>query len=624
MALFERWIGTIASRILATEGLPVDEVVFGRYRLLSVIGEGGMGRVYRAHDTVIGRDVAIKVLSADLSAEPGYQERFRREAHIAARLAEPHIIPIHDTGEIDGQLYLVMPVVQGTNIQDLLERDGPMSPRRAAGVIEQLAAALDAAHTVGLVHRDVKPSNALVTARDFTYLIDFGIAHDSAATKLTRTGTIVGSWAYMAPERFSAGSADARADIYALACVLHECLTGAQPYPGDSLEQQFTGHYSLEPPRPSGLNPSVPTGFDEVIARGMAKDPNHRYQSAYDLATAANHALATQPASTVVHGRPPPAPTAALQPLWQQSAPANDVAPPQGASGWGFAPQAQPALAGAPQAAAPPAAPAYWPTPAGSPPSAPQWQPRRRRKWPLITGAAVTLAVVVSVAAYLLLGGRTASRTPTAQPAPASSPTPSTAPAPASSTAQAPAPSANGLDGLLLSADQINAAMDTTGMTSVGTMTTMPDQSSFVSDKACLPLAYAVQASVYAGSGSSDMRAQVLAKGQQNAVTQAVVLFSSAHDAASFFTASTQSWGSCSNRQFTIAINGNSQLHTVGPVSNANGILSATVTPANSAGTCERALTVANNVAVDVTVCLGPPTAAVDIARQIGAKVPKS
>ena len=171
----------------------MDEVVFGRYRLLSLIGAGAMGKVYKAHDTVMGRDVAIKVLPNELGAEPGYRERFRREAHTAARLTEPHIIPIHDTGEIEGQLYLVMPVIEGIDVQALLQRDGPMSPERAVQVIEQLAAALDAAHAAGLVHRDVKPSNALVTARDFVYLIDFGIAHNAAATKLTSTGMIMGT-----------------------------------------------------------------------------------------------------------------------------------------------------------------------------------------------------------------------------------------------------------------------------------------------------------------------------------------------------------------------------------------------------------------------------------------------
>ncbi len=273
----------------------MDEVAFGRYRLIALIGEGGMGKVYRAYDTVIGRDVAIKVLPTELSAAAGYQERFRREAHVAARLTEPHIIPIFDTGEVDGQLYLVMPIIDGTDLQGLLRRDGAMSPQRAVHVITQLAAALQAAHHVGLVHRDIKPSNALVTGDDFVYLIDFGIAHDAAATKLTSTGMMVGTWAYMAPERFTTGNADIRADVYALACVLFECLTGAQPFAGDSMEQQVAGHLTLPPPRPSDLNPAVPAGLDEVIAKGMAKNPDERYGSARELATAAQQALTVSP-----------------------------------------------------------------------------------------------------------------------------------------------------------------------------------------------------------------------------------------------------------------------------------------------------------------------------------------
>lgn len=269
----------------------MDEVVFGRYRLLSLIGEGGMGKVYKAHDTEIDRDVAIKVLPPELGSEPGYRERFRREAHIAARLNEPHIIPIHDTGEIDGRLYLVMPIIEGVDVHTLLQRDGAMSPQRAVQVIEQLAAALDAAHEAGLVHRDVKPSNALVTRKDFVYLIDFGIAHDAKATKLTQTGSIIGTFAYMSPERLESGTADARSDVYALACVLYECLTGAQPFAGDSMEQQVVAHLTLDPPKPSDLNPNIPHEFDAVIATGMAKNAGKRYQSAGDLAAAAHRAL---------------------------------------------------------------------------------------------------------------------------------------------------------------------------------------------------------------------------------------------------------------------------------------------------------------------------------------------
>lgn len=255
-----------------------------------------MGSVYRAHDTKMRRDVAVKVLEAKLATEPGYRERFQREAYTAARLTEPHIIPIYEADEIDGRLYLSMPIIDGIDVHDLLKRDGPMSPLRAVTVIEQLAAALNAAHGAGLVHRDVKPSNALMTDDDFVYLIDFGIAHDVSATRLTDTGTMVGTMAYMAPERFDTGAADARSDVYALACVLYECLTGDTPFRGHSVEQQIAGHLTLDPPKPSGSNPAIAAGFDEVIARGMAKDPDQRYQAARELATAARDALAQTPA----------------------------------------------------------------------------------------------------------------------------------------------------------------------------------------------------------------------------------------------------------------------------------------------------------------------------------------
>lgn len=271
---------------------------FGRYQLSGLIGEGGMGQVYRAHDTVIGRDVALKVLPAHLATEPGYRERFRREALTAARLSEPHIIPIHDVGEVDGRLYLAMPVIDGVDVAGLIERNGPLHPRLAVTLIEQLAAALDAAHAQGLVHRDVKPSNALVRgvgSREFVYLIDFGIAHDATAAGMTGAGSVMGTLAYMAPERFTTGQADARADIYALACVLYECLTGTQPFPGQSMQQQIAGHLVMDPPRPTATRPGLPAGFDDVIACGMAKDPARRYRSAHELAVAAEQALTEPP-----------------------------------------------------------------------------------------------------------------------------------------------------------------------------------------------------------------------------------------------------------------------------------------------------------------------------------------
>ncbi|POX98785.1 serine/threonine protein kinase [Mycobacterium kansasii] len=267
------------------------DTVFGRYQLIEVIGEGAMGKVYRARDTKMRREVAVKVLAPELATEPGYRERFRREAYGVAQLNEPHVIPIHEADEIDGQLYLVMPVVDGTDVQALLNRDGHLTPELTVTIVEQVAVALDAAHEQGLVHRDVKPSNLLITDDEFVYLIDFGIARGEAAPKLTYTGSILGTWGYMAPERFTDGTNDACVDIYALACVLYECLTGQLPFSGETLEQQFTGHTTQDPPRPTDVKPELPAGFDEVIARGLAKDPDQRYPTARDLAAAARQVL---------------------------------------------------------------------------------------------------------------------------------------------------------------------------------------------------------------------------------------------------------------------------------------------------------------------------------------------
>ena len=270
---------------------PLGDLI-GGYRLTAEIARGGMGTVYQALDTTTQQPVAVKVIAAELAAQPGYDNRFRREVQAAAQLDEPHILPVLDSGEDDGRLFLVMPLVEGTDINTLLETQGPMSPRDAVEVITAVASALDAAHAVGLVHRDVKPSNILRTTADrLIYLIDFGIAQDSSSTRLTSTGTTVGTWAYMAPERFTDGTAGAPADIYSLTCVLYQCLTGQPPYPGESLPQQVHGHCYLPPPKPTGIRATVPVGFDEVIACGMAKNPGDRYRTCLELAVAARLAL---------------------------------------------------------------------------------------------------------------------------------------------------------------------------------------------------------------------------------------------------------------------------------------------------------------------------------------------
>ncbi|NEW41617.1 protein kinase [Nocardia cyriacigeorgica] len=282
----QRWPGT------HREGDMVDGVAFGRYRLGRIIGEGGMGRVYEAFDTVTDRTVALKVLPEGTANNHEFRERFRREAHAAARLTEPHIVPIHDYGEIDGHLFLDMRLIDGVDLNAVLTREGPMPPARAVHIIEQVAAALDAAHAAGLVHRDVKPSNILLGDRDFAYLIDFGIARNDADTAMTSVGTTLGTFAYMAPERFTPGQpSDARADVYSLACVLYECLTGTRPFPGTSAPEQIAAHLTSAPPRPSLGRDGAAVAFDDVIARGMAKRPDERYARAGEFAAAARRAL---------------------------------------------------------------------------------------------------------------------------------------------------------------------------------------------------------------------------------------------------------------------------------------------------------------------------------------------
>jgi len=227
---------------------------------------------------------------------------------VAAALNDPHVVPIHNYGEIEGRLYVDMRLIDGHDLGTLIASEGGrLSASRAVAILEQVARALDSAHQAGLVHRDVKPSNILITGGDFAYLIDFGIARANADTAMTSTGHVVGTLAYMAPERFS-GTTDPRADVYSLACALHECLTGKRPYPGDSLEQQLAGHLSAPPPRPSTTSPNIPSAFDAVIGRGMAKTPGDRYQTASELADAARAAL-TIPLDAPTSSLPSQAPT---------------------------------------------------------------------------------------------------------------------------------------------------------------------------------------------------------------------------------------------------------------------------------------------------------------------------
>jgi serine/threonine-protein kinase len=293
---------------------------FGPYRLDSLLGRGGMGEVYRAYDTNRQRDVALKLLTMQYAQDPSFQERFRRECQTLARLDEPHVIPIHDFGEIDSTLFLDMRLVNGRDLRAILRERGTLSPADAVGLIEQVAAALDAAHAAGLVHRDVKPENILVTGANFAYLVDFGVAHADNDTHLTKTGTAVGSVAYMSPEQFEATPVTAASDVYSLTVVLFEMLTGRQPYPGESISTVMRGILFDETPSASAVNPDVTPEMDAVVAWGLHRDPAGRCPSALELAAAARKALA---------GEAPPVAAAAPTSLTKSpgSAPATLAAP---------------------------------------------------------------------------------------------------------------------------------------------------------------------------------------------------------------------------------------------------------------------------------------------------------
>jgi ABC-type amino acid transport substrate-binding protein len=264
----------------------------GRYQLQGVIGRGGMGEVHRAFDTRTNRVVALKVLPSHLAEDATYQQRFLRESRAVAGVNDPHVVPIHSFGAIDGRLYLDMRLIDGRNLGAMLEAGELFDPKFTVSLLEQVATALDAAHDANLIHRDVKPSNILITKRDFVYLIDFGLARSARDSGLTTAGNTLGTMAYMAPERFAGGVIDSRADVYSLACVLYECLTGELPFSADGLEQQIGAHISAPPPRPSALGGHL-AAFDEVIAKGMAKSPAKRYRTAGQLAAAARKACET-------------------------------------------------------------------------------------------------------------------------------------------------------------------------------------------------------------------------------------------------------------------------------------------------------------------------------------------
>jgi len=264
--------------------------VFAGHRIDALVGQGGMGQVYRATQVALDRTVALKVIVPELAADIIFRERFKREARLAAQLDSPHALPVYEAGESDGALYLAMRFVDGIDLQAILATHGALEPGLAATIIAQVAEALDAAHAMDLVHRDVKPANVLVEERAgavHAYLTDFGLTkHVRSQSGLTATSMWVGTVDYAAPEQLQADVVDARADVYSLGCVLYEALTGSIPFSRTREVSKILAHVSEPPPRASSSVPGAAL-LDDVIVRAMAKAPDDRYPTAGELGRAA-------------------------------------------------------------------------------------------------------------------------------------------------------------------------------------------------------------------------------------------------------------------------------------------------------------------------------------------------
>jgi len=261
--------------------------VFGRYRVDAVVGEGAMGVVYRArllHGSP-SDPVALKVVRPELGADGEFRERFRREARAARTVSHPHVVPVLDAGEVDGRAFVAMPFVDGESLDAVVRRDGPLGPARVARLAEEIGGALDALHAAGLIHRDVKPANVLVM-RDggSSALTDFGLAKGAVGYEtVTAAGAVVGTLDYVAPERIRGERATPSSDVYALACTLFECLTGAPPFPGDRMTIMM-GHLQEEAPNPSWQRAGLDERFGEAVIAALAKDPAARPGSGAEYA----------------------------------------------------------------------------------------------------------------------------------------------------------------------------------------------------------------------------------------------------------------------------------------------------------------------------------------------------
>ncbi|MBV9722872.1 MAG: sensor domain-containing protein [Mycobacterium sp.] len=565
---------------------------FAEYKVIRLLGSGGMGEVYLAEHPRLPRRDALKILPAAVSADDEFRRRFEREADLAASLWHPNIVEVHDRGEFEGQLWIAMDYVEGTNAQQLLTDRYPNGMHRelAATIVTAVAAALDYAHKRGLLHRDVKPANIMIANCDDSderriLLTDFGIARNlNEISDLTATNMTMGTVAYCAPEQLSGEEIDGRTDEYALAATAYHLLTGTKLFSDPNPAVVIGHHLSANPPPMSASHPELAV-LDRAFAVALAKDRNRRFPSCGDFARALTEQSTYQFASSWA------APTRPTDtPQWPATVQPSTPAPPPGQ----------------------PAPVQYVPSTGSSP----NKKGSATRRWliPVVTAAAALL--LVAGIALLWRPWESLRKSNAAGSTVGSS----------NATTAAPAPiAASAMPSLLLGPEQTSAAMGTTGLQVMKTQSQMNDEAADVSDISCRAINSVADVTVYANSGWTNVEVQVLEDAAHVAhlnyyVKQGLVLFPSASQANAFLARSAQLWAGCANRLFTFDKNGQPYAtDDVGPVSDNDGTLSATKTEVGANGwACQHALTVANNVAIDVLACsYNPANSAVDVAQQI-------
>jgi len=275
-------------------------ILADRYEVGQLLGAGGMAEVYEGHDRLLARRVAIKVLLSQYAHDPAFLARFRREAQAAASLSHPNIVAVYDTGSQDDTWFIVMEYVAGRTLKDVIIAEGPAHPARAAEICADVASALASAHARGVIHRDVKPANVMLTTDGKVKVMDFGIARASAVPSITQTAAVVGTAQYIAPEQAQGLEVDARSDLYALGCCLYEMLTGQVPFTGPTPVAIAYRHVREDPTPPRMLNPDVPESLELVTLKAMAKRPEDRYQTALEMRQDLERVRTGQPVSVGV------------------------------------------------------------------------------------------------------------------------------------------------------------------------------------------------------------------------------------------------------------------------------------------------------------------------------------